>query len=276
MKKVCSLVCLVLLLLAMVMPVSAEEYCEDSVTIPEEVLACLDEETVDDVFCVYRYRDDYTSFAQYGNMDSVLKNVAEPELQRYYFVIHSQNETACYTYDGSCLIETGYTWGAEWFSLHGEKVERVIQKVAADIVVENTYYLWWSGLTAVYYETNFGDFVYVFTEQKEYLMALDPFLSMQEELHDMRMKLYIAFAIPTVGREPITVMRLLTAYADLSPYDITSPDFDPYALFKLNLKPGKFIAIGLLVLLAVLLVGRYLIRGHRKYRAQKDKQRYRF
>ncbi len=275
MKKVCCLVCLILLLLAMALPVGAEEYFEDSVTIPEEVLACLDMESVDTVFCVYVFgsqfvRCTYSGFVYYGDIDRMLANVAEPELQRYYFVKDKAGETEVYAYDGMGLSK-GYIGHGSWFERHGEKAASIIRKIDADIVVENIYYLWYHNWTAIYYKTNLGDYIYV---SGGYLMAREPFLALQEELYELSVK-YKDWR--NLINEPYQV-KLSEAQADLSPYDMDAPDFDPHAPLNVhrNYKPGKLITIGSLVLLVALVVGRFLIRGHRKYRAQKDKQRYWF
>ena len=105
-------------------------------------------------------------------------------------------------------------------------------------------------------------------------MAMEPFLALQEELYELSVK-YKDWR--DMDNQPHHV-KISETQADLSLYDITSPDFDPYAPLKVhrNYKPGQLITIGSLVLLVALVTGRFLICGHRKYRAQKDKQVYRF
>lgn len=269
-KKVCGLICLSLMFLVMALPAGAEENAntEDSVTISEDILSCLDESEVDTVFRVYIINDSYNRFVTYGDIDGVLANTPESQLRIYYFVKTKQGETNSYTYDGTDLVKIDYSpdWGRELFAFHSEKTETIIKKVASDIVVENVYYLQYDG-SCVYYKTNLGDYVYVFMDQKEYLMALEPFLLLQEELRDLLRK--YSFRGQVVGCSPEPFTRGLQV--DLSPYDITSPDFDPHAPLKTTFKPGKFIAIGSLLLLIALVVCRYLIPGHRKNRATKDK-----
>lgn len=274
MKKVYCLICLILMFLSLVLPVGAEEtaHAEDSVTISGEILSCLDMETVDTVFCVYDMNDRYAGFVTYGDIDSVLANTAEPQLRIYYFVKNKQGETASYTYDGTRLSKTQYHsgWGSGWYGVHGEKAESVIKRIADDIVVENVYYLWYDSWSAVYYKTNLGDYVYV-RAGKEYLMGLDQFLALQSELHDQWIKFKDWRDMDNMPAQ----IKISELRVDLSPYDITSPDFDPHAPFKTNFKPGKFIAIGSLVLLIALIVGRFLIRGHRKYREKKERMAFR-
>lgn len=269
-EKIGGLICLILMLLPMALPVSAEESAkaEDSVTIPEDILSCLDESEVDTVFRVYIINDSYSRFVTYGDIDGVLANTPESQLGIYYFVKTKQGETNSYTYDGTDLVKTDYSpdWGSEWFAFHSEKTETIIKKVASDIVVKNVYYLRSDG-SCVYYKTNMGDYVYVLMDHKEYLMALEPFLSLQEELRDLLRKYSFRGAMIGCSPEPFT--RGLQV--DLSPYDITSPNFDPHAPLKTTFKPGKFIAIGSFLLLIALVVGRFLIRGHRKNRATKHK-----
>ena len=268
MKKICSLICLVMVLLSMALPVAAEECHEDSVTISEDILACLDEETVDTVFRVYRFDDGYDSFVKYTDMDQVLANVKEPELRCFYSVKNKKGEITLYTYDRNRLVDTGYRWGAELFDLHGKKANDLIRMVDADIVVEQIYYMWHNAdMFAIYYETDLGDYVYVWMDEKEYLMALEPFLLLQEELDELLRKRSFAYN-NWVGCPDEPWTRGLQV--DLTPYDITSPDFNPHASLKTNFKPGKFIAIGLPVLLVALIVGRFLIRGKWKYWVSKD------
>lgn len=269
MKKLCSLLCLIPAALLLVLPVCAEETApaEDSVTISENILSCLDESEVDTVFRVYDMNDGYAGFVKYGDIDGVIANTTAPQLRIFYFVKTKQGETSTYTYDGTELLKTGYhpDWGAWWFGAHSEKTETVIRKVASDIVVENVYYLWDDSL-CIYYKTNLGDYVYVFMDPKEYLMALDPFLSLQRELGDLLRK--YSFMSEMVGCSHESWTRGLQV--DLSPYDITSPHFDPRAPLKINSKPGKFIAIGSFVLLVVLIVCRLFIRNRRKNRITKE------
>lgn len=270
MKRVCSLICLLFLMLAMVLPVNAEETAksEDSVTIPEDVLACLDIETVDTVFRVYDITDGYAGFVTYGDIDGVLANTTEPQLRIYYFVKNKQGETASYTYDGTRLSKTQYHsgWGSGWYNVHSERAIAVIKQITEDIVVENIYYLWYENWSAVYYKTNLGDYVYV-RAGKEYLMGLDQFLALQSELHDQWIKFKDWRDMDNMPAQ----IKISELRVDLSPYDITSPDFDPYAPLKTNFKPGKFIAIGSFVLFIALVVGRFLIRGHGKYREKKER-----
>lgn len=276
MKRVCSLICLLFLMLAMVLPVNAEETAksEDSVTIPEDILACLDMETVDTVFRVYAFTDSFLGFATYDDIDGVLANAAESQLQIYYFVQDKQREAASYTYDGAKLIQTGnqFGWMSDWFAIHNEQTETILEKVSADIAVENVYYLRYSGWSdswsAVYYKTNLGDYVYIRSEQKDYLMRVDQFVVMQNVMLD-RYELIWDRLAGMLG--PGIVVTPESAPVDLSPYDITSPDFDPHAPLKTNFKPGKFIAIGSFVLFIALVVGRFLIRGHGKYREKKER-----
>lgn len=272
-KKAGGLICLIFVLLSMALPVAAEESHEDSNTIPEEVLACLDEENIDTIFCVYVFgsksvRCSYKGFPRYGDIERVLANVGEPELQRYYYVKDEAGETAIYTYDSEGLSEEYRNFG--WFSFHGEQAASIIQTIDAGIVVENIYYLQYPDWYAVYYKTNLGDYVYALDR---YLMALEPFLALQEELYVISSK-YWDYRDWT--NEAYQV-ELSEVHADLSPYVINSPDFDPHAPLRVNQNfyPGKMITISTLALLVVLIVGRFLIRGHRKYRATKDKMAYR-
>lgn len=268
-KKVGGLVCLALMLLSAVLPVGAagDEKTEDSVTIPENVLACLDEAAVDTIFRVYDMNDGYDSFVRYGNMDGVLANISAGRLRSYYFVKDKSGETTVYTYDGTSLSEQRYMGGSGWFDIHSEQAASVIQKIDAGIAVENIYYLWYPTWGAVYYKTNLGDYVYVMSGKKEYLMGLEPFLSMQEELYELGIKFK---DWRDMDNQPYQI-SLGEVRADLSPYDITSPDFAPRAPLKTTFKPGIFIAIGSFLLLIALVVGRFLIRGHRKNRETKHK-----
>ncbi len=271
MKKVCSLICLILTLLSLALPVGAEESApaEDSVTISDEILSCLDMETVDSVFRVYDITDGYAGFVTYGDIDGVLANTTDPQLRIYYFVKSKQGETASYTYDGTRLSKTQYHsgWGSGWYGVHDEKAESVIKKIADDIVVENIYYLWYDSGFAVYYKTNLGDYAYVRTGKMEYLMGLEQFLALQCELHDQWIKFKDWRDMDNMPAQ----IKIGQLRVDLSPYDITSPDFNPHAPLKTHFKPGKFIAIGSFVLLIALIVGRFLIRGHRKYREKKER-----
>ena len=270
MKKVCCLICFMLLLLSMTLPVGAKENAkiEDSLTIPEDVLACLDADTIDTVFCVYLFGDEfarctYEGFVRYGDIDSILANTG-PELQRCYFVKDKDGETTVYTYDGKSLSPK-YMGLGSWFNFHGEKAESIIQTIDAGIVVENIYYLWYYNWTAIYYKTNLGDYVYV---SGGYLMGREPFVALQEELYELSYK-YRNWR--DMDNRPYHV-KLSQLGADLSPYDITSPDFDPQAPLHVehNYKPGKFIAIGSVALLMALVVCRILIRGRRKTRGNQD------
>lgn len=278
-KKVCSLTCLILVLLSAVLPVGAEETAntEDSVTVPENVLACLNAQTIDTIFCVYNFGSQFVScsydgFVLYGDIDGMLANVTEPELQRYYFVKDKSGETTVYTYDGTSLSEERYIGGSGWFDIHSEQAASIIQKIHAGVVVENIYYLWYPTWIAVYYRTNLGDYVYVMSGQKEYLMGLKPFLLMQEELYELGIK-YKDWR--DMDNQPYQI-KLGEVRADLSPYDITSPDFDPHAPLEIKKHaPGRLIAIGSFVLLLTLIVCRYWIRGHKKYREKKEKMAYR-
>lgn len=271
MRKVCCLICLCLLLLSVSVPANAEGSAatEDSVTIPQEVLACLDADSVDTIFCVYLFGDQfarctYEGFPRYGDIDSVLANTG-PELQRCYFVKDKAGETTVYTYDGESLSRRLMGLGS-WFGFHGEKAENIIQTIDAGIVVENIYYLWYYNWTAIYYKTNLGDYVYI---SGGYLMGLEPFLTLQEELYWLALK-YENWR--DMDNQPYQV-KLSQLDIDWSAYDLDALDFDPQAPLQVehNYKPGKFIAIGSFVLLIALIVGRFLIRGHWKYQEKKER-----
>lgn len=266
MKKIASILCMIFMLCSMVLPASAQETAktEDSVTIPEEVLSCLDMETVETVFCVYSFEDQFVScwyegFAIYGDINSVLANADALYLQRYYLVKYLDGETSVYNYDGANLIK-GHTWGSGWFSFHKGEAASVIKRIDSEIAVEHIYYLLFENWSAVCYKTNLGDYVYIMSGKKEYLMGLKPFMALQGELRDMAIK-YKDWR--NMDNESYHI-KLSNISVDLSPYDITSPDFDPHAPLKTNFKPGKFIAIGSFVLLMALIVGRILIRNRRK------------
>ncbi len=282
MKKSASILCLIFMLWSMLLPVSAQETAktEDSVTISDEILSCLDMETVDTIFRVYVFSHFYSDFVKYGDLDGVLANTSASQFGTCYFVKTKGGETNSYTYDGIGLIESNRYSGraALWFDIHSEQAEEIIKKVSSDIVVENVFYLWFSGMDdswfAVYYKTNLGDYVYIPSEQKAYLMGLDQFIAMQNVIYDRYAYMAIRKGPWTLGRDIVVTPE--SAPVDLSPYDITSPDFNPHAPLKTNFKPGKFIAIGSFVLLLTLIVCRYLIRGHRKYREKKERMIYRF
>lgn len=266
MKKVCSLICLALVLLSMALPASAQETAktEDSVTISEDVLTCLDMQNIDTVFCVYLFYDGYASFVTYGDIDAVLANVSEPQLQRYYFVRNNLGETATYTYDGGQLTDTEYPFGliSGWFTRHDERAGTIIKNVAADIVVENIYYLRFYDYNAIYYKTDLGDYVYCGFGKNGYLMGLEQFLDLQTEMRYICLR---AKDMQFVTERPDN-LHLRMLYADMSSYDFSSPDFDPNAPFDINGNPGKFIAISFVVLLAALIVCRVLVRNRRKTR----------
>ena len=268
MKKVCSLICLVLVLLSIALPASAQEKAktEDSVTISEDVLACLDMQNIDTVFCVYDFEDQflrcyYEIFDTYGDIDGVLANFAGAVIQRYYFVKDKSGETHVYTYDGTSLSE-GHNWGSGWFNTHSEEAESIIQQIDSGIVVEHIYYLVFYSWCAVCYKTNLGDYVYVSTGKEEYLMGKEPFMALQGELKDMAIKFQ---DWRNLSNEPYHI-KLSELRVDLSPYDISSPDFDPHAPLRTDFIPGKLIGIGFVVLLAALIVCRVLVRNRRKTR----------
>ena len=274
MKKLCSVICLILVLMSMVLPVRAAETetVEDSVTIPEDVLACLDAENIESVFCVYVFQTGqflsyrYEDFVRYGDVDSVLVNSAEPKMRRYYFVKNKDGETGVYFYDGENWKQRS-TESDDWYRAQVEQGKNAIQAIHAGIIVENLYYLVYPGWAAIYYKTNFGDYVYVLSESGEYLMAREPFLALQEELYELSVKFR---DWRDMDNGPYQV-KFEQIKADLSPYRITSPDFDPYAPLQTSNSPGKWIAISAAVLLLVLMIGRLLIRSHEKYRITKHK-----
>lgn len=268
-KKAGSFLCLLVAILAMPLLVTAEEIPEkeDSRTISQDILSCFDEETVDTVFRGYDIHYNYDLFSQYGDMDEALANLPAQQVKIYYFAKNKKGDTVCYTYDGSGLTDTGYTWGALWSEFLDEKADALIQMVDANIVVENIYYFRYGNWYAIYYKTNLGDYVYFTPEEAEYLMGLAQFTALGSELKDLVTKYKVLSDM--VGCSPMSLASQL--HVDLSPYDITSPDFDPNAPFVTLFKPGKFIAIGSAVLLVTLIVCRYLIRGHRKYREKKER-----
>lgn len=261
----------------MVVSVSAEECREDSVTIPEEILACLDGEDIDTIFCVYQFQTgqflsySYEDFAFHGDVDSILANSTEPKLRRYYYVTDKAGETAVYTYDGESLNQRSSQSDA-WYRMYTEQAENTIRTIDAGIVVENFYYLSYPDWTAIYYKTNLGDYVYVLCKSGEYLMARKPFLALQEELYELSVKYRDWRDMDNAPRQ----VKFTEIKADLSPYAVNSPDFDPHAPFKTNLKPGKFIAISSFLLLIGLVVCRFVIRGHWKNRQTKRKVVHRF
>lgn len=272
MKKVCSLICLSVLFLSMVLPACAEETIntEDSVTISEDVLSQLNASEEDTVLRIYDFGHNYDGFAAYDDIDEVITNPTASGLHSYYLVKDKQGEISAYTHDGGHLSETPY-WGAGWFRVHGNRAQSVIKVISADIVVKHIYYLEYTMYSAVYYKTNLGDYVYVIADES-YLMALDPFLALHNELRDQVFKLKDSYNLLGQSSE----VKFSDLRVDLSPYDITSPDFDPHAPLKTHFKPGKFIAIGSFALLVTLVVCRCLIRGHRKYRKKKERMAYHF
>ena len=279
MKKICSLVFLIFILLSMMLPVKAAEIetVEDSVTIPEEVLACLGAENIESVFCVYAFQTGqflsyrYEDFVQYGDVDSVLANATEPKLIRYYFVKDKDGETGLYFFDGENWKQRP-SESDDWYRTQVEQGKNAIQEIHAGIIVDNLYYLVYPGWAAIYYKTNFGDYVYVLSESGEYLMAGEPFLALQEELYELSMKFR---DWRNMDNGPYQV-KFGQIKADLSPYRITSPDFDPHAPLRTSNSPGKWITISAAVLLLVLLIGRLLTRSHEKYRVTKHKHIHEF
>lgn len=267
MKKAYSLICLLLLFLSMALPVKAEEAAvEDSLTLPEEILASLDPQPGDTLFCVYTVS--YEAMAEYANIDEIFANQSQLRLNRYYFVRESAGEIHYYLYDSGCLEKRDHVpgWGAAWFDLHDGKAEAVIKKVSSDIVVENIYYLRGGDWDGIYYKTDLGDYVYIALDEKEYVMALEPFRALMGELSDLLTKYSVLSGmVGCPAYEPL-ISRIRE---DLSPYDISSPAFDPHTPLKIDCRPGKFIAIGSFVLLVVLVVCRCLIRGRGKYRKTK-------
>ena len=91
-------------------------------------------------------------------------------------------------------------------------------------------------------------------------------MALQGELKDMAIK-YQDWR--NIINEPYHI-KLGELHADLTPYDISSPDFDPDAPLKISHSPGKVIDIGSIVLLAVLIVCRVCIRSRARVRRQEE------
>lgn len=287
MKKVCCLLCLSLMLMTMILPVSAKQKtnAEDSIVISEDVLASLNLEAGDTVLRVYQFDRDFqlSGFPQYRNMDQVLAHADELSIRNYYFVTSPAGETKAYTHFGDRVVGAEYDpdKDSKWVDFHRNgRAEAIIKKVSANIVVENIYYLRYDSMAAVYYKTNLGEYVYfVFDSHpahtepdaqggEEYLMRLDRFLQLQEAIYYHWSLGEDAHYVIPEARYPAPTPKNLRI--DLSVYEFASPDFDPDAAYTTYYTPGKFIAIGSLVLLTALVICRILICNHRKRRKRED------
>ena len=287
MKKLSSLICLILAALLLVLHVCAEETApvEDSVTISEEIRTSLNLEAGDTVLRIYQFDRDFrlSGFPKYRNIDKVLAHAEELSIRGYFFVTDATGETKAYTHFGDRLVGADYVSEKDspWVDFHlNGRAEAIIKKVSADIVVENIYFLRYDHMAAVYYKTNLGEYVYfVFSTRpastepdaqckEEYLMRLDHFLQLQEAIYYHRFLWQNAeYVIPEV-RYPAPTPKNLRV--DLSVYEFASPDFAPDAAYTTYYSPGKFIAIGSVVLLVGLIVCRLFIRNRRKNRITKE------
>ena len=220
MKKVIILLAVTLLVIScLTLTIYAEDNMkkEDSTTISEEIKKQLALQEDEEVIRIYNIPLRF-AFTEYSNISEVL---AGNEALQIYYAVKSSNGLFEYKaiYDGECHEFEVYSSNQK--ALNAFQNDKIIEKVSSDIVIYNTYYL--SGETnhmgtAIYYETNKGDYVYYnYYElgEGEYLFPIEEFCMYQKAISDERKKYADSYGGVVIN-----------GVWDLSKYDINASTFN--------------------------------------------------
>lgn len=260
MKKLAVLICIIIVIMAFPFSAAAADMPVDgSKLIPQEILAQLPLEKGDRVFPMYFCRL-YTTFAKCDSIDDL-------ELVPDICVVLSQDETFTKyeVWDGVCSEGTVVDYSNSGL-IQAYLTDDIIRLIDPNIQVSAAYILFDndSGSTgsAVYYKTNLGDFVYHSEwHNGTHLFSLEAFLAYQRAI-------YREAVVENMEQGPM-IGGVYTWLWDLSAYDFTSEDFDPYAKFPLKEKDAAYleqeqllvhIAVDLTLLAGALLVALILLR----------------
>lgn len=164
-------------------------------------------------------------FTKYNNMQDVIKTEAST-IQIIYRITTSDGAITYKTIkDGQTykMVDDFYVDNKSLQAFN--RYDEIIKNALPDVVVNNVYFLWselnFSG-TAIYYETNEGDFVYHFSSrtlgEDEYLFPVEKFCDVQKTvLNELSKSTEIMYGSYTID---------ISNVIDLSKYNINSDQFN--------------------------------------------------
>ncbi len=238
MKRIMVILCLLLTIIA-VMPLTihAEETMKkeeliskitensagmneySSKYVSKEILNILDTEGSNNVVKIYNIPIVY-AFSEYGGIDEIMKS--KHVLQTLYAIVSNKNVLSVQSITDDMksvkMNDEQYICDAETLSAFLN--QKGLDKISSDITVKNVYYLWGESNhqgTALYYETNKGDYVYY----KYYLTGGKEYLFPAADLFELMKAVYGKMDADT----PPGGINIGGVW-DLSPYDINANTFN--------------------------------------------------
>ena len=226
-----SLCILTSIIFAISAPVCAAEIPSEDITaenrisefssshIDADILGYFDVDSFDMVIKAYNMPIIF-AFTHYSTINEVLNSVYND--QKLYAIVSDNKVQVVYlSVEGGLPPVKAINPLHEWIDISAYLDDTIIKNVSPDIVVYNVYYLWGESNrqgSALYYETNMGDYVY-YHKGAKYLMPNNVFADYMKTLYAEMLE------DAKNGKDGYTIH-------DWSKYKLNSPDFDPSVLLE--------------------------------------------
>ena len=281
MKKVfCLLISIAFLLPFLLQPINAATVTEDSLSISQEVRDNLNATEEDFVVRFYIIG----LIDQFGTFDTLQEIFRDGEVLQEGYIVEKPDGSRRFV-DSNGYVE----FSPSHTIIDGQRVEipaitildeaweafttrTVVEMIAPDVTVDHIYYIYAENMmegTAVYYETNYGDYVYYrsYTVGGECLFPVEVFAQYMHEYYEARRKyLYTS----------------LLGVWDVSSFDIHSDTFDLNGSYfkvkevKPHVTPFEYwnVIWALVGILGGSILGTALILLHRKIKEKSEYNKY--